>query len=125
MYMSSCGQLSHPSRAACEVIRWLNTLFMAVLEISWHLLRDKATHVAKGRVVWRQWSFFPLLFDFHVNPFNTSKQPFNLLFLQIWSIFFLLLFILFGIIYKIRIFFQFHHFSIFFIFQIWPHSFKC
>jgi len=52
-------------------------------------------------------------------PCNFSKQSFNLFFVQISSMFILLLFVLFEIIYKIGIVFQFHHSLIFFIFHIW------
>jgi hypothetical protein len=62
--------------------------------------------------------FFSLLLDSDALPFNFSKQPFNLFFLLIWVIFFWLLFILFEIIYKIRILFQFHPPSIILIYYI-------
>ena len=54
------------------------------------------------------------LFFFFIFPqfprwsFKILKYPFNLFFLQIWSFLFLLLFILFEIIYKIGMVFQFH-----------------
>jgi hypothetical protein len=52
---------------------------------------------------------FSLLLIFHDWPFKISRQPFNCFLLQIYSIFFWLLFILYEIIYQTIIFFQFHH----------------
>jgi hypothetical protein len=75
--------------------------------------------------VYRWWSFFlifpffSLPLEFLVCPCNFSKQSFNLFFVQISSMFILLIFVLFDIIYKIGIVFQFHHSLIFFIFHIW------
>jgi len=94
------------------------------LKSSRHPLHDKVVHVTNNHLVWCWQSFFffslffsPLL-DIHACPFMISKQPFNLLPLYIWFMFFWLLF-LFEIIYKIEILFQFYPSLIFFIFQIW------
>jgi hypothetical protein len=75
--------------------------------MSWHPFYDQAC-------IWPATSidniFFPYLFSLFLN-FNAylleiSNHPFNLLFLQILFMFFLLLFILFGIINEIEILFQ-------------------
>ena len=50
---------------------------------------------------------FSLLLDFCTWPFKFSKHSFNLLFIWIWSLFFLLLFGLFRLIYKLSFFFNF------------------
>jgi hypothetical protein len=49
---------------------------------------------------------FSLLLIFHDWPFKISRQPFNCFLLQIYSIFFWLLFILYEIIYQTIIFFS-------------------
>jgi len=49
--------------------------------------------------------FISLLLDFHIWPSKFSNNP-NLFFFHIWSLFFLLLFVLFEIIHKIEIVFS-------------------
>jgi len=71
--------------------------------------------------------FFSLLINFRPFPFKISKQLFNWnnLFGMISSSFFLLIIVLFGIIYKTRILFNFIPFQFFLSFKFSPHSFDC
>jgi len=57
--------------------------------------------------------FFSLFLDFHTRPSKILKHPFNLFMFKIWSIFFLLPFVLFKKIYFFFIFIplQFFHLS--------------
>ena len=58
--------------------------------------------------------------DFHAWTSKLSKQSFHSFFLQIWSMFFWLLFVLFKTIYKITIFFTFLSSFNFFLFSFHP-----
>jgi hypothetical protein len=98
-------------------------LFRKVFERSWHSLPDKVTRVLSFTAVWHWRSYLFHLssisfqLNFHANPLKIKKRAFNLLVLQIWSIFFLLWFFLFLIIYKIGMPFQFHPLIFFFKFR--------
>jgi hypothetical protein len=113
----------------CIITRWPNINFMGCVEIysaTPLCLDDTCGHWIFGlaSTIFFFFLLFYLLLDFHAKPFDFFKQPFDLFFLQIWSLLFLL-FILFEIIYKIRFFFNFIILQFFSSIIFGPHSFDC
>jgi hypothetical protein len=96
-----------------------------VFELPWHPLHDEVARVANDYLVWRWWFFLFFFLSFCVYPFKISKESFNLLFLRILSLFFLLMFVLFRIIYRIEIIFNIISLQYFLLFKFGSHSFYC
>jgi hypothetical protein len=124
IHTSTCGLCPHILGGKCRITRWPNINFMGCVGI--YLATPLCLDDTCG-----QWIFglalttffffllFYLLLDFHAKPFNVSKQPFDLFFLQIWSFF------LFEIIYKIKKNFNFILLQFFSSIIFGPHSFDC
>jgi hypothetical protein len=102
----ACERPPHRSSGAWGLSSHQTPPSRATFERSQSLQLDEATRVPRFMEVWCQRSFFspsslsPGL-DFHANPLKIQEQPFNMLVLQIWFLFFLVWFFLSWIIYRI------------------------
>jgi hypothetical protein len=101
--------------------------FVVSFELSWQPFYDEVACVANDlRFGTSDLLFYFLLFspffNFCIYPFKNSNEPFNFFFFQIWSLFFLLVFVLYEIIYKIEIFFNFILIKFFSYVKFGPHS---
>jgi hypothetical protein len=121
LYASARGQASHPSSGACGLSSGQMSLSTTIFESSRCRLNIEATRVAKYLSIWswRPFLFFPFPSWFSHLPLRNLKA------LQFLSLFSWLLFVLFVIIYKIEIVFQFHPVHFFLSFKFGPHSFDC
>jgi len=118
MVLGLFGQCVRGCLVARHCLSWWCWIYLAVpYVVRWHMWL-KGIRFSTNDPFFVSLFLFSLLLDFCTWPFKFSKHSFNLLFIWIWSLFFLLLFGLFRLIYKLSFFFQFHHPSIF-------SSFKC
>jgi hypothetical protein len=95
------------------------SLFMMTFEKSWRPLHSEATNVINDPSVKLDKRFFFLFSSISTPAPLKFQSSYSIFFFRIWFIFFLLISILFGIIYKIKVFFFNQSHFIFFFFQIW------
>jgi hypothetical protein len=101
--------------------------FIAAFELSRHPYRAEMTCVAYNHLIWRWQTFFSLssLIFAHFPLKFQSSSSIRIIYLEWFGPFFLLVIVLFGIIYKNRILFNFIPLQFFLSFTFSPHSFYC
>jgi len=97
-------------------------------ESSQHSLHYRATRGSRFLLVLHHQLFFflllPTLLGFYASFLKILEQPFNMLILQIWSLFFIVFF-LSWVIYKIGMFFQCHPPLVILSLKFGSHYFDC
>jgi hypothetical protein len=113
--MSRCPQAL---KAVCGKSLSGQTLpFVRMFELYWSLILKEVTRVIEWHSVWCSdlfsFSLSSLFSLFFLHASSKSQRSPSIFFKKIWSPFFWLLFVLSGIIYKIKISFQSHHLQFF------------